>query len=102
MRVVWTNNLGKDTSSRVYRYVRERPNWVTRTALTVFALVLMLPIIAFVIFALALGAIVFLSLAAFSAITRGLRAGLGHDRSHGGTTGSDDEGRDNVRVISRD
>lgn len=82
-----------EQAGRVYRFVAEQPSWVSRAAMTVFVLAILLPLLALALVAVALGTFAFLVLTGVArvvAFVRGLGGGLGSG-----------DGRENVRVIVR-
>ena len=73
-----------------WRTVQAQPNWVSRTALLVFMLVLAVPVLILLLLALAAGVIVFGTLALVHSLAARLRRALPHR-----------DGRENVVVRRR-
>lgn len=74
--------------SRASGAARSQPGWVTRTAIAVVAAVVLLPLLALALAAVTAGVVVFVALAAVSAVLQRWR-GLAPRR----------DGRENVRVV---
>ena len=105
MRFQWFNfsplaGAGTDSSrihrTRMYQYVSSQPNWITRAALTAFAVVIILPIFVLVFLALLLASILFGSLALLNLFTGSVPRGFNHHKRR------DSEGRKNVSVLPSD
>lgn len=90
-RIYNFTNAGGQRVANAYRFVSSQPSWLSRTALLVFLLVVGLPLFLLFLFALLLALAAFIVLAGANALIQSVK------RLFGGGN----EGRSNVRVITR-
>lgn len=95
----WTSRA--EPAFRVYRGVSRQPNWVARATLTVFLLVLAIPIIGLILIAGLISAVVFGCLVGWVMLRQFVARLFGRGPGTG-VSGAGRGGRRNVRVIRRD
>ncbi|HRP63869.1 MAG TPA: hypothetical protein PK400_11285 [Phycisphaerales bacterium] len=81
---------GAGRAGAAWRTVASQPSWITRIALMAFLIIVGLPILLLLLFALLVATIVFVILALINAVLVRLRGAMPRN-----------DGRENVRVIRR-
>jgi len=92
---MWKAQFHRFQSGRLYEQVATSPGWVTKTALTAAAIVIVVPLAVLALAGVLVGAIVFVTLGLIARVVA-IAGGLaGKMSAHGGQN----TGRDNVRII---
>ncbi len=95
--------------AKLYQFANRQPSWISRTALLVFGVIIVLPIVALIFLAFCVGFLIFGSLAfvnsMWTSLTNGFRLGKANRKGGLPRTGKskrrDSDGRSNVTVIDR-